>query len=431
MSLALITLILLGTMVVLFAIGTEIAVAIGIVSAIGLMFFVNMPLTQFPYTAFDFQNSFVLTAIPLFVFMGSIFADTGVIRSLFTSADKLIGFLPGGVACSVLGANAIFGAICGSSLAATGTFGRIAFPEMERLGYDPKLSLGVIAIGGTLSVLIPPSIILIVYGFWENVSVVKLFAGGIIPGVLFTALLILTVAIQVKLNPTLVPRSQSYSLREKLIGLRDILPFLVVIGLVLGVIFGGVMTPTEAAALGAFLAIVFALIYRKMTWFALKDSMLTSVQLVSMIAYVAVLASVLRIVFQRIGLTEGFLAFANTLPLGRYGMWAMVVVLYLILGCFFESFSMLLLTLPFIGPLMVQLGFDLVWFGVVYVVLAEIGMVTPPFGLNLFVLNSLVPKYDIMTIAWGALPYLIPAMVLIALMTVFPQLVLWLPSIMY
>ena len=179
MSLELMSLILLGGLVLLLAIGTEIYVAMGIMAAMGLMLFVGQPLRQFAFTAFDVMNSFILTAMPLFIFMGTIFSSTGVIKRLFGGADKVIGNLPGGVACSVLGACGIFGAMSGSSLAATATFGKIAYPEMERLGYNPRLALGSIAIGGTLSVLIPPSLILIVYGGWMEVSVARLFAAAL------------------------------------------------------------------------------------------------------------------------------------------------------------------------------------------------------------------------------------------------------------
>lgn len=431
MSLELMSLILLGGLIILLAIGTEIYVAMGIMAAMGLMLFVGQPLRQFAFTAFDVMNSFILTAMPLFIFMGTIFSSTGVIKRLFGGADKVIGNLPGGVACSVLGACGIFGAMSGSSLAATATFGKIAYPEMERLGYNPRLALGSIAIGGTLSVLIPPSLILIVYGGWMEVSVARLFAAAIIPGVILTTLLILTVMIMVTLNPGLAPKPPKVSLREKLRALVDILPFIGVIVMVLGVIFGGIMTPTESAAVGAVLSIILALAYRSMSFSALKESMWSAIKINAMIAFVIFTARVLAQVFNYIGLTDAFSAFMLNLPLEKYGVLAVIFVMYIILGMFFDSLSMMVLTLPFVGPLIVALGFNPIWFGVVFVVLAEMGLVTPPFGLNLFVLHGVVPKHDVLTIALGALPFLIPTLAMIVILVFFPQLALWLPSVLF
>jgi len=241
----------------------------------------------------------------------------------------------------------------------------------------------------------------------------------------------LTVIVQVKLNPSLAPKPPKFTWGERLSAAKDIAPFVAVIALVLGTIFGGVMTPTEAASLGAFLSVVLALVYRKMTFTALKQSMWTAVKIMSMIAFVSITARVLGMVFQYIGLTETFSAFMLGLPFGKYGIFAVICIMYLILGMFFDAFAMLLLTLPFVAPLIFELGFDPIWFGVVYVVLAEIGLVTPPFGLNLFVLHGVVPHHGIMTIALGALPFLIPTLLLIVLLTAFPQLVLWLPSVLY
>lgn len=431
MSLELMSIILLGGLILLLAIGTEIYVAMGVMASIGLVFFVGQPLQQFSYTAFEVMNSFILTCMPLFIFMGTIFSSTGIISKLFSGADKIIGNLPGGVACSVLGACGIFGAMSGSSLAATATFGKIAYPEMERLGYSPRLALGSIAIGGTLSVLIPPSLILIVYGNWQILSVSRLFAAALIPGIILTSLLILTVIVMVSLNPSLAPRPPKIPLREKLNALLSIAPFLGVILAVLGVIFSGIMTPTEAAAAGAFLSVALAFAYRRMNFSALKESMWTAVKINSMIAFVIFTARVLAQVFNYIGLTDAFSSYMLGLPLEKYAMLAIICLMYIIMGMFFDSLSMMVLTLPFVGPLIVDLGFNPIWFGVVFVVLAEMGLVTPPFGLNLFVLRSVVPKYDIITIAMGALPFLIPSLIMLIIITIFPQLTLWLPGILF
>ena len=431
MNLELMSITLIGGLFLLLFAGVEIAVAMGVMAVIGLMFFIGRPTSEFAFTAWNMMNSFVFTAMPLFVFMGAILYNTGVIRALFTSSQKVLGSLPGGVACAVIAANAVFGAMCGVSAAAAATFGKIAFPEMERLGYQPKLALGSIAIAGTLSVLIPPSVIIIVFGGWFELSVARLFAAALVPGLILTFLLMLTVIVRVVLNPSLAPKTPSISLKERIVALGDVWPFLGVVVLVLGVIFAGIMTPTESAALGAFLSVALALGFKKMTFNALKDSMWTAVKINAMIAFVLVTARVLGQVFQYTGVTQEFEVAILSLPFGKYGIFAVICLMYLFLGCFFDTLSMLLITMPFVAPVIKSLGFDMIWFGIVYVVLADIAIVTPPFGLNLFVLNSVVPKYDIVTIALGALPFLIPALLTIVILTAFPQLVLWLPSVLY
>jgi len=430
-SLELKSFVLLGGMVFFLAMGIEIAPAMGLIAGLGLLFFVHQPLDYFARCAFDMMNSFTFTAIPLFVFMGAIYANTGTVNSLFRGAEKIFGNLPGSLASAVIVANAIFGAISGSSLAAAATFGKICFPEMEKAGYDSKLSLGAIAISGTLSVLIPPSLIMIVYGGWQDVSVARLFAGGVIPGIILSLFFVMTVTILVIRNPHLAPTKGKFPWQEKIRAFLDLLPFMGVIVLVLGTIFGGIMTPTEAASLGALLSIVFAFLYRQMTFRAFKESMLSAVTITAMIAFVLFTARMLGQVFQYIGLTEAISAFMIGLPLGKYAIFAIICIMYIILGCFFDALSMLVLTLPFVAPVMKNLGFDFIWFGVTYVVLAEIGLVTPPFGLNLFVLKGVVPKYEITYIFAGTIPFLIPTAILLILLVLFPELALWFPTFLY
>ncbi|MDP2932134.1 MAG: TRAP transporter large permease subunit [Chloroflexota bacterium] len=364
MSMEIQSAIILGTLLILVALGAEIFVAMAIAGAIGLVFFVGQPLQQFAWSAFAFMNSFTLTAMPLFILMGAIFSETGVVDTLFKGVNKILGAMPGGLAVSVLGANAIFGAVSGSTVAASATFGKICFPQMVKLGYDPKLSLGVLAMGGTLAVLIPPSITMIVYGGWERISVARLFAGGVVPGIVLTILLIITVLILVKVNPALAPAPPKVSWSVRVSAIKEVWPFVLVIVIVLGVIFGGIMTPTESAALGVLLSLILAMGYRKLSFRALKDSMWLAVKVNGMIALVIVSAKVIGIVFQHIGITETFSGYMTHLPFGKYGIWFIVVLLYLFLGCLFDSISMLLLTLPFISPLMADLGFDPTWFGV-------------------------------------------------------------------
>ena len=427
----LITALLMGGLLVLLAFGVEIGVAMGVVATAGLVFVVDKPLVQTAWTAWESLNSFTLLAMPLFIFMGAVFSGSGAVNLLFAALEKWLGWLPGGLASVVIAANGVFGAISGSSVAAAATFSMIAYPEMEKRGYDPKLSLGSIAVGGTLSVLVPPSLILIVYGSWENVSVARLFAAAIIPGVVLMLLLMLTVIVMVKLKPELAPRSQPASWSERMAAIKDMLPWLVVIGIVMGSIFGGLMTPTEASALGAIMALCIAWYSGSLSYAMVRDSLLSAIKITAMIAFIIFAARLLSFVFQDIGATARISSAVLDLNIGKYGIMACIVVLYLVLGMFFDSMAMMLLTLSFIMPVIVKLGYDPVWWGVTFVLLAEIGLVTPPFGLNLFTIHGVLPKFSVMYIARSSLPFLAVMILMVWILIFFPDLAMWLPRQLY
>lgn len=430
MSPALATVLLMGGLLLLLALGAEIGVAMGVAAAAGLLI-VDKPLVQIAWTAWESLNSFTLLAMPLFVFMGAVFSGSGAVHLLFAALDKWLGWLPGGLASVVIAANGVFGAISGSSVAAAATFSMIAYPEMEKRGYAPQLSLGAIAVGGTLSVLVPPSLILIVYGSWENVSVARLFAAALIPGAVLMLLMLLSVVAMVKLRPRLAPRSAPASWKERLLAIKDMLPWAVVILVVMGSIFGGLMTPTEASALGAVLSVGIAGYYGTLSYRMLRHAMLSAVKVTAMIAFIIVAARLLSFVFQDLGATAKLSGAVLGLELGRYGTMLAIVVLYLILGMFFDSMAMMLLTLSFIMPVILRLGYDPVWWGVTFVLLAEIGLVTPPFGLNLFTIQGVLPRFSIMYIARASLPFLGVMLLMVWILIFFPGLALWLPRLLY
>lgn len=423
--------VLIGGLFILLAIGLEIGWAIGIIAAVGLVLFVNQPIGQIARTSWSSLNSFSLIAVPLFVLMGSILANTGVSEYLFSALEKWVGFLPGGLTVTTIAGNAVFGAMCGSSLAATATFGKVAFPAMEKRHYDPGLALGSIAVGAILSPLIPPSILMIIYGSWHRMSIVRLFAAGIIPGIMLTVLFIITIAVRVKINPSLAPPPVKYSWREKIIGLKGVLPFVVVIGVVLWVIFGGIMTPSEAAAMGAFLSIVLSLAYRRLTLKVLKVSLFDAVKVTSFALFIMAMATALSHVFNSAGIVVGVKEFVLALPIGTYGTLVLFYVMYLIMGMFFDSWSMLFITFPFVMPIILALNIDPIWWGVIYMMAGEQSLVTPPFGMGLFVLHNVVPQHPIGTIVRGSLPFLIPVYLNILILMVFPEIVLWLPNVLF
>ncbi len=431
MSLEVTIIILLVTLVLLLAIGTEVLVAIGITATIGLVFFVKAPVYQLAWTSWMQLNVFTMTAVPLFIFMGAILANSDVTRYLFNAADKWIGGLPGGLAISSIGAQAVFGAMCGSTLAAAATFTTIVFPEMEKRHYSPRLGLGAIAVGGVLAPLIPPSIILIIYGGWQGLSIVRLFAAGLIPGIILAIFFMITIVIIVKVNPSLAPTPAKCTWRERLRATGALMPWLGVILIVLGAIFGGIMTPTEAAALGALLSLLISLAYRKLTFAIFKQSFLDAARITAMIMLILGMAVVLGHVFQSVGFIERVTHFFVHLPVGINGVLAILFVMYLFLGMWFDSWSMLLLTLPFVMPVITGLGVNPLWWGIFYVIVAEFGIVTPPFGLSLFVMHGIVPHHPMGTIVRGALPFVISIVALEVLLVAFPEIALWLPSVMY
>jgi tripartite ATP-independent transporter DctM subunit len=420
---------IVGLLVLLLA-GLEIAWSVGIVAVIGLLWYVDQPLNQVAYTTFATLNSFTLTAMPLFILMGSILGNTGINERLFSAIDKWVGGLPGGLACTVIGGNAIFGAMCGSAIAACATFGKIAFPVMEKKKYAPSLGLGSIAAADILSPLIPPSILLILYGAWQGLSLVDLLAAGLIPGIIMAVSLIATVVIRVKLNPGLAPPPMKYTWREKISAVKSILPFVAVIVGVLGAIFGGYMTPTEAAGLGAFLSIILTLAYRELTLAILKASLLETVRVTSFSLFIMAMASLISHVFNSAGVIPMIKDYVIALPIGRYGILILFFIMYFFMGMLFDSWSMLFLSFPFVMPIITALDFNPIWWGVMYVMAAEQSSITPPFGLSLFVLHGVVPWHPMETTVRGALPFLIPIYFNIVILILFPQIALWLPSLL-
>jgi len=421
---------LIALLFVLLIIGLEIGWSVGITAVVGLVWYVDQPVSQLAETAFGALNSFTLTALPLFIFMGGILGNTGVNDRLFGAIEKWVGGLPGGLACSVICGNAVFGAMCGSTIAATATFGKVAFPVMEKKNYSPKLALGAIASGTVLAPLIPPSILLILYGAWQGLSIVDLLAAGLIPGITLTLLFIIAIIVQVKLNPELAPPIVKHSFSDKLRALVEVIPFVAVIFGVLGAIFGGIMTPTEAAGLGAFLSILLTLAYRQLTFAIVQKSLLDTVKITSFSLFIMAMATLVSHVFNSAGIIPLIKDLIIGLPIGKYGILMLFFVMYLIMGMFFDSWSMLFLTFPFVMPVIIGLDINPIWWGIVYVMAGEQSTITPPFGLSLFVLKGVVPHHSIGTIVRGALPFLVPIYINVLLLFLFPQLALWLPSLL-
>ncbi|MBA7576693.1 C4-dicarboxylate TRAP transporter large permease protein DctM [subsurface metagenome] len=379
-----------------------------------------------PYSDIAF---YPITVIPLFIFMGALVSNTGVSRDLYNTAHKWVGQLRGGLAMSTVGACAAFSAICGSSEATAATMGKVALPEMRRLNYDVGLATGSVAAGGTMGILIPPSMGFILYGILCDVSIGKLFMAGIIPGALEAVFYVAAIWIICRLNPKLGPSGPKTSLIEKIFSLKDTWAMLALFLLVMGGIYKGVFTPTEAGAIGAFGAIVICFIGRKLTWANLRGSAVETAQTTAMIVFMIIGAFLMMRFLAVSGLPVMISELVTGLPVS--GIWILIaiIMMYILLGCFLDVYSALILTVPIIFPVIVALGFNPLWFGVIMVRVMEIGLITPPFGMNVFILSS-VTGVPIGTIFRGVIPFLITDFCHVALLVAIPALSLFLPMSM-
>ena len=374
---------------------------------------------------------YFLSVIPLFVLMGAFAFSSGVSRDLYSAARKWFGQMPGGLALATIGACAFFAAVSGSSLASAATMGTIALPEMKKYNYDPKLASGCVAAGGTLGPMIPPSVVFVVYGILTEQSIGKLLIAGIFPGIILTILFMLLTYILVRRNPQLGPSGPRTTLREKLLAVRNIVPVLVMFCVVIGGIYVGFFSGTEAAALGAFSTFVYLVIRaRRSALPALYSSLSEAGKTSSMIFLILTGAMILGYFLALSKLPWLLAEFISGLRVSRYVVVAGIMFVYLILGCLMDSMAMILLTIPIFFPVITRLGFDPIWFGVLIVVAVEMGCITPPVGMNVYIIAGLdksIPMFDVFR---GALPYLLCMIALVILLVLFPQIALFLPNLM-
>ena len=338
--------------------------------------------------------------------------------------------IPGGLLHANVLSCALFSAVCGSSAATAATISTVAFPALEKRGYDIRLTLGSLAAGGTLGILIPPSITMIVYGVLVNASVGRLFAGGVIPGIILSMMYMVYIWIKAVRNPRLAPREARVPSRVVLLGLRDLWPVIILSTIILGGIFAGIATPTEAAAVGSSAALVIALAMRGFSWRMLRESLSSTLETTCMIMFIIVGASMFSSFLAVSGAPRAFSALLLGWHLPRLVMLSLIYFLYLFLGCFIDGLSMMIMTIPVVFPLVIALGFDPIWFGIILVILIEVGLLTPPVGINLFVLQG-ISKKPLIDVVSGSYPFFMVMILGIIVFTVFPSLVLWLPDIIF
>jgi C4-dicarboxylate transporter, DctM subunit len=379
---------------------------------------------------FETFSSYNLTVIPLFIFMGQIAFHSGISRRLYDSIYVFMGHHKGGLAIATIGACAGFSAISGSTNATAATMTMITLPEMRRYNYDLGLATGTVAAGGSLGILIPPSVIFIIYGVMTEQSIGKLFAAGILPGILLALLFMLTIYIQVHLKPEIAPSGPRATLKERAQSFIGIAEALLIFSLVMGGLFFGIFTPTEAAAIGAFLTLALAVVRRQLPWQRLVQSLIDTTKISCMVMVIVTGATVFG---HFMAITQVPFQLANwvsTLPLPNYAIMGVIILVYLIGGCFMDALAMIMLTIPIFYPVALNLGFHPIWFGVAVVLVTEMGVITPPVGVNVYVVHGIAKDVPLEVIFKGVAPFILALLACVTILLAFPQVVLFLPGLM-
>jgi len=377
---------------------------------------------------FVIASNYELTVIPLFVLMGNLATVSGMSRDLYAAAYAWFGHWRGGLASATIAACSGFAALSGSSVASAVTMGRVALPEMRRYKYDPRLATGCIAAGGTLGILIPPSTGFIVYAILTEESIGRLFLAGVFPGLLLTALFILSIYIQTRINPKLGPAGPAVRFSEKLKATWQASSMIGIVVVTIGGIYGGLFTPTEAAGVGAFLALLLALFRRKVNVSSLSSVLLQSVRTTAFVFLILVGAHIFNPFLALTHIPSDLAELLVRLELPRISVLLILLASYIVLGTFLEGFAMLVLTLPVVHPIIVALEFDPIWFGVVMVIVLEMGLISPPVGINVFVVKSIAEDVPMSQIFVGILPFWLAMGVCLAILVVFPEIALFLPN---
>jgi C4-dicarboxylate transporter DctM subunit len=405
----------------LLAISVPVAAVMGVLGLALNDFFAVMPLQRaMGEIIWNASSEYILIAIPLFVMLGEILLRAGIAERVYNAAAQWLSWLPGGLMHANIGTSAMFAATSGSSVATAATIGTVAIPQIKQRGYDERLFLGSIAAGGTLGILIPPSINFILYGLLTNTSVPRLYLAGFIPGAILAGLFMLIILLVCLVDRRKGGEPVETSWAQRIAVLPALLPPLFIFLVVVGSIYMGVATPTEAASLGVVAALILAAWERRLNFSMLRAVAEGTMRTTAMIMFIIMAAQFLNFVLAAIGLTEG---------MGKFGTMVLIVAFYVVLGCFMETISMMILTTPFIAPIVFALGWDPVWWGIVLTVLIEVALITPPVGLNLYVVQGMRERGPVTDVIWGALPFVFAMFVLVGLLMAFPGLALWLPKL--
>ena len=421
-----------GIMFVIMMLGMPVGLAMGFMGFLGYCYMVGLDagLANLGQVPFDTVFNHALSVVPLFVLMGAFAFHSGLSRELYDLGYKWVGHWPGGLSMATIVACAGFAAISGSSTASAATMGTVALPEMKRYKYEDGLATGTVAAGGTLGILIPPSIILVIYGILAEQNIAKLLIAGFLPGFLLAVLFMLAVYIIVKRNPGLANPGAKSSFKERLAGLKGTIWILILFVVIMGGMYLGVFTPTEAGGIGAFGAFAIALARRKLTWRIFMNSLVETGRTVGMIFTIVIGAMLFGYFLSVSRVPTGLADFVMGLGLSPYLVLLCIFVVYLFLGCIMDGLAMIILTVPIFFPLIIAAGFDPIWFGVIMVLVVEMAMITPPVGINVYVISGLAKDVPMWTIFRGIVPFLAAMIICFILVTAFPQIALFLPSLM-
>jgi len=426
----------LAALIALIAIRVPIAHAMLVVGASGIAILSGpgILLSQLKTLVYSQFSIYDLSVLPMFVLMGNIAARAGLSRDLFRAANAWLGWMRGGVAMSAIAACAGFGAVCGSSLATASTMGQIALPELRRYRYSPQLATGTLAAGGVLGILIPPSVVLVVYAIVVEASIVQMFMAAFIPGVIAVVMFLLTIAIYVRVKPDAGPPGDRVGREEFIAATIGVGPVLLIFGAVIGGIYFGLFNPTPAAAVGVFLVSVVALARRTVNLGGFKAALLDTAKTAGMIYLILLGAQLLNIFMARGGVPQAAAAMMASSGLPPLVVLALLLIALIVLGCLMDSLSMILLAIPFFWPVIAELDFGMspndlkIWFGILALIVVELGLITPPVGMNVFVINSLARDVPMIQTFIGVLPFFFAELIRIVILVAFPALSLWLPK---
>ena len=419
-------------MIALTFLGVPIALALLAIGAAGNVYLMGLPQTamQVHMITWEAGTNFLLIAVPLFVFMGQLVYHTEIASDLYDFVHKWFGRLPGGLAVTGVFTSAGFGAVTGSSVAAIATMGIMVMPEMKKYKYNLRLATGSLASAGTLAIMIPPSIPMVIYGVWTETSIGKLFIAGVIPGILLAAGFCGMIVVRCLMDRNLGPSGPKYTWRDRLAALSKLMPTTIIFLIVLGGIYGGIFTPTEASAIGAVGVLAVTLVMRRVTVERLKESLWQTGEISAMIYAILIGGVMFSRLLVQTDVTPALVNYIASLQVSPYTVIFLFSIMFLLLGAVLDTFGMLILTLPLVFPICRNLGFDPVWFGIYMTVMMEIAMLTPPIGLNVFVMQRVAPEVPLSEIFRGVLPFVFICLLLVVLIVALPQLALWLPSTM-
>ncbi|SNT31487.1 TRAP transporter, DctM subunit [Noviherbaspirillum humi] len=415
---------------VLMLLRVPVGMAMGLVGITGYSYLTGFApaMKLIGQTSMRTVTDYTFGVIPMFMLMGAFVSISGVSKELFRAANSFLGHLKGGLGVATVVACGGFAAICGSSVATAATFAGVAYPEMRRYGYPKSFSSGVIAAGGTLGAMLPPSTVLAVYAIITQQDIGKLFMAGILPGMLALAMYVLTISILVRVRPDLLPAGKATSWGERFRGLKDVWAPLTLFAFVIGGLYGGLFTPTEAGGMGAGGAFLLGVLRRKLSRAQIREALLQATRTSAAVFTVLIGALLFGYFLTITQVPQKLTEMLTGLGLGRYGVLALIMVMYLVLGCLMDAMAMIILTVPIIFPVVTALGFDPIWFGIIIVMTVELGLIHPPVGMNVFVIKSVVHELSFSTIFKGVIPFVITDLLRLVILIAFPIIALYLPQ---